>query len=96
MIIRYTDRARTDLNMAFAWYEKQRRGLGFDFIDSVEVSVKNILAFPEMYSVCYSNFRRSVIRKFPFSIFYSIEDDKIVIHSIFNNRQDTKKRPQTY
>ncbi len=31
MKLRYTDRAKEDVELAFAWYERQRRGLGFDF-----------------------------------------------------------------
>jgi len=51
------------------------------------------IRFPEMYTISYSIFRRCVIRRFPFSIFYTIENEEIVIHSVFDNRQDTKKRP---
>ncbi len=93
MILRYTDRSKDDVELAFRWYERQRRGLGFEFLDCVEVSLSNIIKFPKMCEVCYSNFRRSVIRRFPFSIFYTIEDEEIVIHSVFDNRQDPKKRP---
>lgn len=93
MILRYTDRAKDDVELAFVWYEKQRRGLGFEFLDCVEISLKNILSFPEMHNILYSRFRRCVIRRFPFSIFYTIENDEIVIHSVFDNRQDPGKRP---
>ena len=93
MTLRYTDRAEDDLDTAFAWYEKQRRGLGFEFLDCVEVGIQNILRFPEMYAEIYSNFRRCVVRRFPFSLFYTIEEDEIVIHSVFDNRQDPQKRP---
>lgn len=31
MKLSYTTRAKDDLDIAIAWYEKQRRGLGFDF-----------------------------------------------------------------
>ncbi len=93
MILRYTDRSKDDVELAFGWYETQRRGLGFEFLDCVEMSLYDILRFPKMYITCYSKFRRCVIRRFPFSIFYTIEDKEIVIHSIFDNRQDPKKRP---
>ena len=93
MILRYTDRAKDDVELAFEWYEKQRRGLGFEFLDCVEVSLNNILNFPEMYNILYSSFRRCVIRRFPFSIFYTIDGNNIVIHSVFDNRQDPAKRP---
>lgn len=49
MNLLYTSKAKDDLDIAFEWYEHQRRGLGFDFLDCVEVSVKLILESPEMY-----------------------------------------------
>ena len=93
MILRYTDRAKDDVELACKWYEKQRRGLGFEFLDCIEMSLNNILRFQDLYAECYSNFRRCVIRRFPFSIFYTIEGEEIIIHSVFDNRQDSKKRP---
>ncbi len=93
MKLRYTARAKEDIDLAFAWYERQRRGLGFEFLDCVEASVQLILENPEMYTICYSSFRGCVVRRFPFSIFYTIEDKEIVVHPVFDNRQDPKKRP---
>ena len=93
MRLRYTNRAKDDIELAFEWYENQRRGLGFEFLDCVEIAVKEILTFPEMYQISYSSFRRNVIRRFPFSIFYTLEDKEIVVHSVFDNRQDPERRP---
>jgi hypothetical protein len=44
--LRYTSRARQDLELALIWYEKQRRGLGFEFLDCVESAIKSILENP--------------------------------------------------
>ncbi len=93
MKLRYTDRAKDDVEIAFVWYEKQRRGLGFEFLDCLEIVVKSILENPEMYKIYYSIFRGCVIRRFPFSVFYAVEDTEIVVHSIFDNRQDSEKKP---
>jgi len=93
MKLRYTDRAKDDLELAFAWYERQRRGLGFEFLDCVENAVKSILDNPEMYRFYYSIFRGCIVRRFPFSVFYTVEKDEIIVHSVFDNRQDPKKRP---
>lgn len=93
MRIRYTERARSDIESAFEWYERQRRGLGFEFLSCIELAINGLLDFPELYQIYYASFRRCVIRRFPFSIFYAIEDDEIVIHSVFDNRQDPQKRP---
>jgi len=93
MNLRYTDRAKDDLELAFAWYERQRRGLGFEFLDCVENAVKSILDNPEMHRNYYSVFRGCVVRRFPFTVFYTIENPEIVVHSVFDNRQDPRKRP---
>jgi len=93
MKLRYTGRAKDDIELAFVWYERQRRGLGFEFLDCDENTVKSITENPEMYKLAYSIFMVCVIRRFPFSIFYTIENTEIIVHSVFDNRQDPKKRP---
>ena len=93
MKLRYTERAKDDVELAFAWYEKQRRGLGFEFLDCVEIAVESILENPEIYRIYYSIFRGCVIRRFPFSVFYTVEGTEIVVHSVFGNRQAPEKRP---
>ena len=93
MKLRYTGRAKDDVELAFVWYERQRRGLGFEFLDCVENAVKSITENPEMYKLTYSSFRGCVIRRFPFSVFYTIESAEIIVHSVFDNRQDPKKNP---
>ena len=35
MNLRYTDRAKDDLELAFVWYERNRRGLGFEFLETL-------------------------------------------------------------
>jgi plasmid stabilization system protein ParE len=93
MKLRYTDRAKDDVELAFVWYERQRRGLGFEFLDCVEIAIKFIIENPDMYRIHYLNFRGSVVRRFPFSVFYTVEENEIVVHSVFDNRQDPDKRP---
>ncbi len=51
MKLSYTDRAKDDMELAFVWYERQRRGLGFDFLDCVEIAVKSIIDNPELYRI---------------------------------------------
>ena len=33
-------------------------------------------------------------QEIPFSVFYTIESDEIVVHSVFDNRQHPEKRPR--
>jgi plasmid stabilization system protein ParE len=93
MKLRYTDRAKSDLELAITWYENQRRGLGLEFLDCVEASVATITQMPLLFAERHRPFRRALTRRFPFSIFYTIEQDTIVVHAIFDNRQNPAKLP---
>jgi hypothetical protein len=49
MKFKSTVRAYEDIDTAIEWYENQRKGLGFEFLDCVEVALKRIFEFPEQY-----------------------------------------------
>ncbi len=89
----YTDRSKADMESAFIWYERQQKGLGLEFLNCLEASVQNIINYPEMFQIRYSVFRSTPIRRFPFTIFYSIENKDIIVHSVFDNRLDPDKKP---
>ncbi len=55
--------------------------------------MKLILENPVLHRAFYSEFKGCIIRRFPFSIFYTIEKKEIIVHSVFDNRQDPSKRP---
>jgi plasmid stabilization system protein ParE len=63
------------------------------FLDRVEAAIETILQMPNLYAKQYDSFRRVLIRRFPFSIFYTIEKKEIVVHAIFDNRQDPARLP---
>jgi len=69
MKLRYTSRAKDDLELAYAGYERQHKSLGDDFLDCIEASIKSIMTNPEMYQVYYASFHGCVVRRFPFLIF---------------------------
>lgn len=46
-----------------------------------------------LFAKHHEHFRRALVRRFPFSVFYTIEDKEIVVHAIFDNRQDPEKLP---
>lgn len=58
MKLRYTDRSLDDLEIAFQWYETQRRRLGFEFLDCVEASIETIQSMPELFAIHYEHFER--------------------------------------
>jgi len=39
----------------------------------------NIIEYPQMYPVVYKSFRRALLRRFPYSVFYVVEKSFILI-----------------
>jgi len=91
--LRYSIRAKVDIDIAMGWYEGQRKGLGLEFLNCLEGAINLILENPKLFSIKYKRFRSALIRRFPFSVFYTIEKSEIVVHAVFDNRQDPAKNP---
>lgn len=82
--------AELELREAFLWYENQNKGLGLEFIRSIDASLSSLTRSPLMYAEIYKNVRRTLIRKFPFELFYLIELNKIIVISFFHAKRDPK------
>lgn len=93
MNLRYTSQAQIDIDIAMDWYKTQRKGLEFEFLDCIEVTITKIIQNPELYSVKHKKLRGALIRRFPFTVFYTFEKNEIVVHAVFGNKQNPTKLP---
>jgi plasmid stabilization system protein ParE len=87
----FTPEADDDIAEAYGWYEAREPGLGEDFLRCVEACVLVIQRHPEIFPVAVDEFRRALIRRFPFEIFYEQAGDAIHVYSIFHCSQDPQK-----
>ncbi len=84
--------ARTDdLLDTFQWYQEQRSGLGFDFKLCIDGVFSKLQKHPSIYKKVYQNIRRAVTRRFPFSVFYIIENNNVIILAVLHARRDPEK-----
>ncbi|MEZ2230493.1 MULTISPECIES: type II toxin-antitoxin system RelE/ParE family toxin [unclassified Microcoleus] len=81
---------REELDEAYNWYESQQVGLGDDFLDSVDETLNRICQMPESYPVVYRDVRRSVVRRFPYAVYYRIVSSRVIVTAIFHSRRDPK------
>jgi toxin ParE1/3/4 len=82
--------AEFDLAEAYGWYETQLPGLGSQFLLSVDAALASIQRTPELYPVIHKNVRRSLIRRFPYGVFYVAEQDRIVVLAVLHARRDPR------
>jgi len=80
--------AEADLENARNWYEERREGLGREFITAARLAVEKIRANPERYPVYYRGFRRVLLTRFPYKLFYRVEAERIIIFRALHFRQD--------
>jgi plasmid stabilization system protein ParE len=83
--------ARQDIADALAWYEQQTRGLGREFLRCIDATTISIQRHPQMYPPVLDRYRRAVVRRFPYVIFYAVEPERIVIYAVFHCSQDPDK-----
>ena len=89
MIIR--PEAEADLANARDWYERQRAGLGAEFLLCVEEVLEHIGRTPEMYRVVYHDVRRALTRRFPCAVYYHIAGVDVVVSGILHMRRDPRE-----
>ncbi|QZZ23555.1 type II toxin-antitoxin system RelE/ParE family toxin [Leptothermofonsia sichuanensis E412] len=83
--------AEQDVAQAYTWYEEQEFGLGEEFLRCVDACIQFIRRNPEMYRVTHESYRRAVVRRFPYVVFYEHSDTIVTVYAVFHCSQDPKK-----
>lgn len=83
--------AEADVEEAAVWYEKQREGLGGEFLDEVLSVFETISCNPSMYPVVHRLTHRAVIHRFPFGIYYRTEGKMIVVVAVMHGSRHPKR-----
>ncbi len=87
----YTPDAAEDVAASYDWYESREPGLGEDFLRCVEACALAIQRQPQMFPVAVDDFRRALIRRFPYEIFYEATEEGLIIYSVFHCSQNPEK-----
>ena len=87
--------AQVDIDEAFVWYEKTLDNLGFEFLLSLDATIESIRRNPEYAGFSYSNVRSAILMRFPFAVYYIVEENKIFVLAVLHhsrNPQQWKRR----
>jgi toxin ParE1/3/4 len=78
----------TELKNATEWYNSLRPGLGDDLVLCVEQALDRIVDHPEAFAMILPEVRRTLIRRFPYGLFFRIRQDRIEVEALFPLRSD--------
>jgi plasmid stabilization system protein ParE len=83
--------AQTELQEAIEWYEERQAGLGTELAIEVDRCIERIRAHPEMYGRVRKNYRRALVQRFPYAVFYELVADTVIVFSIFHGSRNPAK-----
>ncbi len=79
--------AAADIEDAYR-YDAARPGLGDEFLSAVRAAVDRILEAPGQYPVIHRHTRRAMVRRFPYSLLYRVEDERVLLVACFHAKRD--------
>ena len=85
--VRYHDAAEDELLNEIGYLELRVPGLGRRFYAEVQRAEKHLSEFPGSGSEVQPGIRKQNLRKFPFSLIYSIEKDGLLVLAVAHQRR---------
>jgi plasmid stabilization system protein ParE len=83
--------ANEDLLEARAWYDSIRPELGERFALAVEATVEAVAERPLQFPVVYRDRRRAGVRRFPYGMFFEVEERRIVVIACFHGKRNPRR-----
>ena len=90
-VLRFVSEVEEDAITAYAWYEEKAQGLGDEFLRTFYACANEIVRTPLISPMIHREFRRRLLRRFPYAIYFRIEENEIVIYGPFH----CARSPQT-
>lgn len=84
----FRKQARLEFDEAGDWYEKERPGLGVEFLAEVHLLIQRIATTPELFPILYRDVRKAVARRFPYCIYFRERDQKIIVLAVFHSARN--------
>jgi plasmid stabilization system protein ParE len=83
--------AAQDIEEVYDWYERRRVGLGEEFLSCVDACVQAIYRQPEMYAKVHADYRRALVRRFPYALFFEYGENVLTVYCVFHTSRDPEK-----
>ena len=88
MRIQVLDAARDDLIAGYDFYDARELGLGDYFLACLYSDVESLRILGGTHRTVYQNLQRSLSKRFPFAIYYTVENDAVIVRAILDCRRN--------
>lgn len=80
--------AQAEFDGAAAWYEKQKPGLGLDFVAEVQAVIDAIAGQPSRYPAVSGDVREAAVNRFPYCVYYRVRSGRVIVIAVFHSSRD--------
>lgn len=85
-----TPAAVLDVDEAITWYELKKAGLGRRFFYSLEQTLRQLEINPLAFFSVTPKVKRSLIRNFPYKVFYTVSGKKVIVLGVVHSKRSGK------
>lgn len=84
--------AELDILEALEWYEKEQQDrLVQDFLDKLDDELERISKNPEHFQKRYRDIKIVFMKRFPYGIHYTLENEIIYVHAIMHMKRKPRE-----
>ena len=76
--------AEAELEAAAVWYDERKQGLGIEFLNEFESTLRRLLIDPERYHRIRGNHRKINFRRFPLAVVYRASGECLYIIAVMH------------
>lgn len=83
-LLRFLPEVEEDVFNGYAWYEEKAPGLGEEFMRMFHSCIAEIARNPFQYMIIEGEFRRCLMRRFPYAVYFRVNDNQIIVCGSFH------------
>ena len=88
--LRFLPEVEEDVMGGYVWYGRKSPGLGEEFLRVFYACAGEIPRHPLLYPKAHGEFRRRLLRRFPYAVYFRIEDDTVIVFGVFHCARDPR------
>ena len=86
--LRFLPQVADDVRSGTIWYEEKAPGLGHEFRRAFVARATEVGRHPLIYREVYRDFRRCLIRRFPYGMYFRVDGDLVIVFGLFHSARD--------
>jgi len=88
MKIKILASASQDLIDGYWFYEKQSKGIGEYFLDTLFSDIDSLITNAGIHPIHFEKYHRLLSERFPFAVYYGIEGETVFIYAVLDCRRN--------